>query len=316
MISVVIPCYNAADDVGNAIRSVLQQTRDDYIREVIVVNDGSTDRSEGIIRRWERKDKRIQYIYQENSGPSAARNTGIDRSSQEYIAFLDADDCWLERKIEVQVQFLREHSQVGLLYTDAFRQRLDGETRRIHANHLDFQREDNLEQLFAKGGPILTPTVVMKSRCFDKVSGFDSSLPKGQDSDLWLRTAAEYPVHHLPESLVLVKTRRGSVASNAEEKVRYLHQITYKLVQMYPRLKKRKSQRKAHLEYYRGNYLLREGRRHEAMRAFAKSIALDATYWRNYIQMLVACIPVGKRRTQAILRVLRRIGSWSRGALS
>ena len=273
-------------------------------------------RRQGVIRRWARQDERIRYLHQENAGPSVARNTGVEASSQEHIAFLDADDCWLERKIEVQGQFLRKHPQVGLVYTDAYRQKLDGERRRVRANHLDFQREDNLERLFARGGPILTPTVVMKSKCFYDLGGFDPALPKGQDSDLWLRTAAEYPVHHLPEPLVLVKTRPGSVASNAEEKVKYLHQITDKLVEMYPRLEGKRNEREAHLEYYLGNYLLQKGRRRDAAKAFARSITLDPLYWKSYVQMLISGIPVSEREVRRIMRLMRRAKNLAIGVLS
>jgi len=311
MISVVIPCYNAEDDVGSALESVLRQTRDGYIHEIIVVDDGSTDSSAEVIRRWAKQDERIQYLYQENAGPSVARNTGVSASSQEYVAFLDADDCWLERKIEVQGQFLREHPQVGLVYTDAYRQSLNGERRRVRANHLGCRKEDNLERLFARGGPILTPTVVMKAKCFYELGGFDPDLPKGQDSDLWLRTAAEYPVHHLSEPLVLVKTRRGSVASNAEEKVKYLYQITDKLVEKYPRLEKIRDEREAHLEYYLGNYLLQNGRRCEAAKAFARSVSLDPSYWKSYVQMVISGIPVGERKAKGILRMMKKIKRYS-----
>jgi len=316
MISVVIPCYNAESDVGNAIESVLRQTRDDYIREIIVVDDGSTDRSAEVIRELARQDERIQYLYQENAGPSVARNKGVEASSKEYVAFLDADDCWLERKIEIQAQFLQKHPRLGLVYTDAYRQELDGGRRRVHANHLDYRRKDNLERLFARGGPILTPTVVMKATCFCELGGFDPALPKGQDSDLWLRTAAEYPVHHLSEPLVLVKTRRGSVASNAEEKVKYLHQITDKLVERYPRLEGKRKKREAHLEYYLGNYLLQKGRRREAAEAFARSITSDPSYWKSYVQTLIAGLPLGERRTKEVLRLMRKAKNIAEGILS
>ena len=301
MISVVIPCYNAADDIEEAIHSVLQQSRDDLVAEIIIVDDGSTDDSGEIVRRLATSDSRIKYVYQKNKGPSVARNTGVALSSEEYVAFLDADDLWLEDKIERQAQFLQKHPEIGLLYTDAFAQLLNGSKRRVVANHLDYQRDDNLERLFVKGGPILTPTVIMKTNCFTEVGGFDPALPKGQDSDLWLRTAAVHSVHHLREPLVLTRKRRESVASNAEDKAVYLRQITKKMIDAYPRLEKYRAEREAMIESYVGLYLLRKGERGRASRCFIKAISLYGRDVKSYILLIVSLIPVENQTMSALL---------------
>lgn len=291
MISVVIPCYNAEDDVGSALESVLRQTRDEYIHEIIVVDDGSTDGSEEVIRELARQDERIQYLYQENAGPSVARNTGVEASSQEYIAFLDADDCWLKRKIEFQSEFLSNHPGVGLLYSDAYTKPVDGERRRVWATHLDYQDDRNLERLFAGAGPLLTPTVVMRRQCFEQVGGFDSSLPVGQDEDLWLRIAGEYPIHHLSEPLVLVRKRKGSVASNAEKKARYRRKITKKIINMYPKLESIKNRRYSHIEYFRAVNMLSNGEKSKSISSLVESIRLNPVQWKGYIYIAISVLP-------------------------
>jgi len=98
-VSVIIPTYNRAGLVIRAIESVLSQTYNDY--EIIVVDDGSTDNTRELLRQ--RYGNRIQYIYQTNAGVSAARNTGINASRCELVAFLDSDDIWLPKKLELQI---------------------------------------------------------------------------------------------------------------------------------------------------------------------------------------------------------------------
>ena len=101
-ISAVIPAYNAEKYITRAIDSVLGQTRP--VDEIIIVDDGSTDNTAEAIKRYGDK---IQYIYQENAGVSAARNTGIKAAATDWIAFLDADDEWLPERIQLQVELLK-----------------------------------------------------------------------------------------------------------------------------------------------------------------------------------------------------------------
>jgi len=95
-ISAIIPTYNRESFIVSALESVLQQTR--QVDEIIVVDDGSTDNTEVLLRKYQ---DRIKYIKQNNAGPAAARNTGLLSSSGEYIAFLDSDDTWVSDKIEL-----------------------------------------------------------------------------------------------------------------------------------------------------------------------------------------------------------------------
>ena len=115
VVSVIIPTYNRAHLIGRAIRSVLDQTYQDW--ELIVVDDASTDDIPGIVKGF--TDGRVKYIrHDENKGAAAARNTGIQAARGAYIAFLDSDDEWLPEKLERQVQaFESSDAQVGVIYT-------------------------------------------------------------------------------------------------------------------------------------------------------------------------------------------------------
>jgi len=111
LVSVVVPAYNCSRFIESAIESVLAQTYKSY--ELIVVDDGSTDNTAEIIRKYQNK---LNYIYQENGGVSKARNAGIMSSKGAYIAFLDADDAWEKNKLEIQMEAMRKFTDVDFVY--------------------------------------------------------------------------------------------------------------------------------------------------------------------------------------------------------
>lgn len=304
-ISVVIPCYNDAEDVGEALESVLEQTAYDRIREVIVVDDGSTDGSREVLQRYEEANEKVLCVFQENRGPGAARNAGIRRSTGDYIAFLDADDLWLPDKIEKQARFLEKHPEVGLLYTDHYIIELDGTRRRIWSNHYDYRRRDNLERLFTYGGPIIVPSAIVKAECLEEVGLFDGTLPKGQDTDLWLRIAAEYPIHHLPVPLVVRRRRRGSVSADVVEKAKHLETVVEKITEKYPRLEDRKGLRQARTQNRIGLYFLAEGNRARARHAALNAIKADRTYPGGYLVLILSLFPLNAQQMRGLLSKLR-----------
>jgi len=129
-VSVVIPTYNYAHFIGEAIESALAQTY--LIAEIVVVDDGSTDNTEEVVTAFGEK---VRYIRQENSGVSAARNNGAKNSSGDFITFLDPDDAWLPEKIERQIAKFREDDSIGLVHCGM--REFDSETGETIQLHLD-----------------------------------------------------------------------------------------------------------------------------------------------------------------------------------
>ena len=114
LVSVIVPCYNRADIVGETIDSLLSQS---YPRlEVIVVDDGSTDNTRAVIAEY--SDPRVRYVFKPNGGLSAARNFGLEHANGEFIAFLDSDDLWRDWKLESQLRLFERHPEVGLIWSD------------------------------------------------------------------------------------------------------------------------------------------------------------------------------------------------------
>lgn len=193
LVSVIIPTYNRAHLVTEALRSVFGQTFKEY--EVIVVDDGSTDGTGEILKSYA---DRIRYIYQENEGIAGARNRGILLSRGKYIAFLDSDDRWLPEKLERQIAYLEAHPKVGLLCTHLFRYEIGREEAREKCPP-KFPKD--FEELLEGPNGVPTSTAVVRRDCFMAVGLFDPTLPPIEDWDMWLRIAQRFQMDCLKEVL-------------------------------------------------------------------------------------------------------------------
>ncbi len=210
-VSVIIPAYNAMAFLPSTLESVLHQTFDDF--EVIIVNDGSSDKIEDWISKIV-KDPRVKLISQENQGLAGARNTGLINAQGEYIAFLDADDIWDRTKLEKQVRTLEENPEVGLVYNWVKLMDDIGQLKAItRANEVEGEVwEKLLEHNIVECGSV----AMVRRICYEEVGFFDQSLPSsyGEDWDMWLRIAVLYPFKCIRESLVYYRDHPSSLSKN------------------------------------------------------------------------------------------------------
>jgi glycosyltransferase involved in cell wall biosynthesis len=185
-LTVVIPVHNRAHLLGRAIRSVQAQTFEDL--ELLVVDDGSTDRSAEAAAEVE--DPRIRVIRLPcRSGVSRARNTGILEARGNLVAFLDSDDEWLPRKLERQVAWLRGHPAPPHILVSCRYIRHDDVTHRVAAPSRPIATGNPFDQIVAGRAP-LPSCVVMPRAAVGVVAGLDEGLPAFADYELWLRLAA------------------------------------------------------------------------------------------------------------------------------
>jgi glycosyltransferase involved in cell wall biosynthesis len=185
LVSVIVPCYNAAEFLEEALRSVLAQSYPEV--EVLVVDDGSTDNSAEIARRFP-----VRYIRQENRGLSEARNTGIRESKGSYLVFLDADDRLKPRAIETGLAALAPRPDCALTVGDHVFIAPDSsyladsvKERHLHSHYEALLRSNFIEMI---------SSVLFRRSIFDEVGGFDATLRVAEDYELYLRIARGWPI--------------------------------------------------------------------------------------------------------------------------
>ncbi|GBD39772.1 UDP-Glc:alpha-D-GlcNAc-diphosphoundecaprenol beta-1,3-glucosyltransferase WfgD [bacterium HR37] len=212
-VSVIIPTYNRAGFLRSAIRSVLNQTFQDF--EIIVVDDGSIDCSaKEVVNEF--RDPRIRYIRHEvNRGGSAARNTGIKASRGRYIAFLDDDDEWLPEKLQKQIEVLYSSPErVGGVYTGFLI--LDRSNERLLRRWIPSKRGYLLSELAKENCIKTTSTLLLRKECFDKVGLFDENLASSQDYDMWIRISKKFHFECVEEPLVKYYMHENKITTNYE----------------------------------------------------------------------------------------------------
>jgi glycosyltransferase involved in cell wall biosynthesis len=208
LVSVVIPSYNAARFVGDAVRSVLAQNYPNF--EVLVIDDGSTDDTRQVMEQFA-GDARVRYYYQTNRGESGARNTGIQIARGDFIAYCDADDLWEPRKLEQQMPCFNGRPELGVVYTNTVHVDVNNQpvetyqTTRYNGKIAD----KLLLQNFVTGA-----TSIIRKKYFDVVGGYDESLRTCQDYDMWLRLSAVCEFFYLDVVTYRYRQWPGQVSRN------------------------------------------------------------------------------------------------------
>ena len=194
-ISVVIPTFNRISLVARAIDSVLKQSLNPY--EIIVVDDGSDDGTSEMIQN---KYKSIKLIQQQNNGVSAARNNGIKHAKGDWIALLDSDDEWTEKKLENQVDRLIKTPEYDFCHTNEIwiRNGVRVNQRKKHEKYGGYIFDKCLDIC-----RISPSSVLFRKNILDHVGWFDNQLPVCEDYDLWLRITAEYRILFIDEPLII-----------------------------------------------------------------------------------------------------------------
>ncbi len=213
-VSIIIPTYNRAWLLRKAIFSVLNQTYRDF--EIIVVDDASTDNTIDAINAL--NSKKIKYIRHDvNKGEAGARNTGILNTNGQYIAFLDDDDEWLPKKLELQVdKFENSPQKVGLIYTGIIRYYYK-ENKLIRKTQTIPLHKGDVYHALIKGNIIGTPScVLIRRKCMEKIGLFDFAIAYGLDYDYWIRISKHFDFKYLAEPLVKYRVHENRLSNNIE----------------------------------------------------------------------------------------------------
>jgi len=227
MISIIIPSYNRAEYLKEAIQSVLDQ---DYFScgseaslfELLVIDDGSTDQTKAVVDSFSFP---IFYRYSDNKGVSAARNLGIKLSRGDYLAFLDSDDLWKKDKIKIQMSLMNSIPKTKICYTEEIwiRNGVFVNPKKKHQKYSGW--------IFEKVLPLcllsLSSTVFHRS-VFEEVGIFDEDLPACEDYDLGIRVALRYPIHLITKPLII---KRGGHSDQLSRKYWGMDQFRVKALE-------------------------------------------------------------------------------------
>lgn len=298
LVSIVIPVYNCERYVGDSLDSALNQTWREL--EIIIVNDGSTDRSLEICRRV--RDPRIRYVDHENRGLAAARNSGIEHARGEYIGFIDADDIWMPEKVATHMQQFSSDPNLGLSYS--YSKMIDETGEDL----LVFQKEGKSPTTFfdcytrnviGNGSNAMLRMDVFSGRASDNKSfppmhAFNKDLRRAEDLELWSRIACltKWKIDCFPKALVLYRINGAGLSANTKYQ-RYYHLLVLALIGQYtPYLaEKYRHSGVAHLYWHQCRTFIRQ----REINAGLKGMRLALHYnWRtlsgNHFMMVAALI--------------------------
>jgi glycosyltransferase involved in cell wall biosynthesis len=234
VISVVIPTYNRAAYIAEAIRSVQAQTFRDV--EIIVADDGSTDNTAEIIAGF---GNALTYVPLSHRGlPAATRNAGLRAGKGEFVAFLDSDDLFLANKMALQLAAFEAHPEAGLVYSNGhFFRDHPGQPIGYVLDGLPTPSGDVFPELL-RGNFLAPPAVLVRRVCLDAVGLFDErpDFFAVEDYDLWLRIAAQFPVIYALGDVAAIRRHQQSISRDVAALRRRVLRVLDKMEVLYPQL--------------------------------------------------------------------------------
>ncbi len=238
-ISAIIPAYNSAEFIRQAILSIQNQCHS--VDEIIIVDDGSTDNTEQIVKSL---SGNIRYHKQPNQGPSAARNQGIKLAEGDWIAFLDADDQWTEDKIAKQLAVLECHPSLHLIAGDMAEISIDGKllVESMLAKHHLLRRFrelanrplPNAVRALLEKNFIPTGTVLVKRASLLEAGLFNERIRFGEDLEIWTKIAARHPITCMADVLMLRRQHGQNATQMTEPLLRDLVEVARSLADSIP----------------------------------------------------------------------------------
>ena len=280
-VSVVIATYNRANYLAETIDSVLSQSFQKF--ELIVVDDGSTDETRRVVAPY---GSRVRYLYQENRGPSAARNLGVRNASGRWISIQDSDDLCLPNHLETLYGYANKHPESGMVFANGSYLGGPAHDRKTIIPAAKSRRLAEqgvrLEDLFDKSIVRLQAALISK-RCYDDVGGHDESLRISMDLDLTFRLISRYPVAYLDEVVFSYRRHSGNISGNQElrllENIRVIERLLDQNGEAEELLGKRRVAARLAYRYYRlakGRW--KTGERDKSREALREAIRLRPFY--------------------------------------
>lgn len=286
-VSVVIATYNRAQQVKEAIDSVLAQS--EPVREIIVVDDGSKDDTREQLLAY---GERIRPFFQKNGGASAARNMGMRNARGQWLAFLDDDDVWLPTKIEKQMELVKQNPRLGLVYCSDYA--VDEELRILYARNAEPKnRGDVFDRLLIKNF-IFTSCVMARRDLVEKAGYMDLEFKFAQDWDLWLKVLAESEADFVPEPQVLYRQSASGCLTRdmkAEDRLREMQTISERALNFRPVSSTAARKARYEIESQWASTFLTQGRNLQALPHALQTIAAMPSTKEGYRLAAYSLVP-------------------------
>lgn len=280
-VSVVVATFNRGDYLGATLDSIFAQKFRDF--EVIVVDDGSTDDTRRVVDAY---GSRVRYLYQDNGGPSAARNLGVRHATAAWISIQDSDDLCLPNHLDVLYGYVAEHPQVGMVFANGKylsgsvhnRETIipESKSRRLSG------RPVHLQDIFDKSIVRLQAGLIAK-KCYDQIGGHNEGLWICMDLDLAFRLWAHYPMAYLDKAVFLYRKHAGNISSDQERRLSENIQVIENLLGNFPQAEEVLGRRRIHARlayrYYRlAKTQMKKGKAAEARESLRSAVGLS---WLN-----------------------------------
>ncbi len=290
-VAIVVPCYNAELHLDRALHSVFAQTYRDF--RVFAVNDCSSDGTLEILRSYQQCSVTS---LEARMGPSAARNQGIRASESPFVAFLDADDEWLPRKLEHQLAVMKDDPSLGMICSLCARS-TQGDQGIVMFGEPTKPQSGNLFEKLVRRCFVYTPTVIVRRECLEDVGLFNENLRVSEDFNLWLRIAAKWPVALLPEVLAVAHARLGGLSLSTSPEERFSNGVAA-LEDVRSRCPDLSAAEFRALQitlseriYCHGAYLLANGAAHRSREKFRAALKLQHTHSRAMVKLGLSFLP-------------------------
>lgn len=286
VVSVIVPVYRSERYVLETLRSVLDQSFQDF--EVVIVDDGSPDRSIELCRTLD--DPRIRYVHQSNAGLAAARNAGMRRSRGRFLAFVDSDDRWSPEKLARHVRHFEENHDLGISYSYSVLIGEDGSP--LGSYQTLGRRETSARQCFECNPVGNGSNAVVRREVFSELdAGFDEELRQAEDFEFWVRvsTCTDWRMGCIPHPLTEYRIHSGGLSADVERQRSFHMQAISKIADYAPGLvANHRRAAEANLHWYLARHLLLRHRLLPAARTIGRALRLSPRVVRLH-NLLLAC---------------------------
>ena len=239
-ISVVITCHNEEAYIEQCVNSVVTQSDYQDIKEIFVVDDGSTDNSPKLLAQLKLNCNKLKVITTKGLGLPAARNIAIKSASSEFIAFLDADDFWTKNKLQNQLKAFKNNPLIGLVYGDIwdFKKSDASDAKYISVRSLNRFHTNQLVEYFIKDAPIIPSTTICRKEVFKTVGLFNEEMKTCEDTEMYLRVAEKWKLFHIKGAYCFKRKRDSQITHRLEKLLKIQNRISEIAILRNPQLKK------------------------------------------------------------------------------